>query len=551
MTFRPVPAVVVSAILGLAFWGAWDRTSEVSAAQTVKRPSGWQESTHGSEVKPDYARLFRMNVVHEIRLTISPENYRLMQEDLQSIGVGRGGRGGPGRVGPPQGGPGGFGPPQGDPGAFGVGPGPGGPGGARGGRGPMRMTTRDPVYVPVTVQFDGNTWSGVGMRYKGNSTLMSATMEGTRKTPFRLDFDRYEDERPEIRNQRFYGFAKLTFSSNAHDASQLHEVMATEVFRDRGVPAPRAAFYRVFVNTGNGPEYWGLYSMIEDPADGAMLDAQFGSHTGNLYKPDGPGATWTSFDAESFDKKNNKKQADWGDVSAAIAALHAPQTDRRAWRAALEAKFDVDLFLRWLAVNTAIDNWDVYGAMSHNYYLYADPAKNAQLRWIPWDNNEAFGRSGGPGRGGRGGPGGAPPRGGGGGGDFFVVGPGGPPPDGQRPGGPGGPGPRFGGPGSNDDVFHARVGTQWPLIRKLLDDEVYAGRYRAHLRDALGGLFAPDAAAKRIRELHAVIAAAVTDEAGGSRQAFEQSVDGPGGLVEFVKRRHEQVRVALDGAKGR
>ena len=536
MTHRSVPATVAAAALALGTFVGFERTSEASAAaQTAKRPSGWTESTHGSDVKPDYARLFSMNVVHEIRISISAENYRLMQEDLQAIGIGRGGRG-RGPMGP--GGPGGpdaFGPPPGGAGAFG--PPQGGPNGARGGRGPIRMTTRDPIYVPVSVQFDGNTWTSVGMRYKGNSTLMSASMEGTRKTPFRLDFDRYEDERPEIRNQRIHGFSKLTFSSNARDASQLREVMATEVFRDRAVPAARAAFYRVFVNTGNGPEYWGLYSMIEDPADGAMLDAQFGSHSGNLYKPDGPGATWASFDAESFEKKSNKKQADWGDVSSAIAALHAPQTDRRAWRAALEAKFDVDHFLRWLAVNTAIDNWDVYGTMSHNYYLYADPAKKAQLRWIPWDNNEAFGRSGGPGRGGRG--------------DFFVFGPGGPPPDGQRPGGPGGPGPRFGGPGSNDDVLHARVGSQWPLIRKLLDDEVYAARYREHLRYALGGLFAPEAATKRIRELHALISAAVTDEAGGSRQAFEQSVDGPGGLVEFVKRRHEQVRTALDGTAAR
>jgi spore coat protein CotH len=412
------------------------------------------------------------------------------------------------------------------------------------------MTARDPVYVPVTVQFDGNTWTSVGMRYKGNSTLMSATMEGTRKTPFRLDFDRYEDERPEIRNQRIYGFSKLTFSSNTRDASQLREVMATEVFRDRGVPAPRAAFYRVYVNTGSGAEYWGLYSMIEDPSDGPMLDAQFGSDSGNLYKPDGPGATWASFDAESFEKKNNKKQADWGDVSSAIAALNAPQTDRRVWRAALEAKLDVDHFLRWLAVNTAIDNWDVYGTMSHNYYLYADPAKKAQLRWIPWDNNEAFGRSGGPGRGGRGGPGGAPPRGGGGG-DFFVFGPGGPPPDGQRPGGPGGPGPRFGGPGSNDDVMHARTGSQWPLIRTLLDDDVYAARYREHLRHALGGLFAPDAAARRLRELHSLISRAAIEDPAVSREAFEQSVDGPGGMIEFVKRRHELIRTAIDGVAAR
>ena len=551
-----VPATVAAALLGLCAWLPSIRVSEVSA-QTVVRPAGWDESTHGAKVKPDYPRMFGMDTVHEIRITISPENYRAMQEDLQTIGAGRGGRGRPGGPGrgfggdaflPPAGADVRFFAPPGVPDGA-QGPRPGGPGGARG---PIRMTTRDPIYVPVVIRFGGGTWTGVGMRYKGNSSLMSAGFDGNSKIPFRLDFDRYEDERPEIRNQRIHGFSKLTFSPNLRDASQLREVMATEIFRDRGVPAPRAAFYRVLVDTGNGPDYWGLYSMIEDPADGPMLDAQFNSRSGNLYKPDGPGADWSAFAVEGFEKKNNKKEADWSDVSSAIAALHAPQTDRRVWRAGLEAKLDVDHFLRWLAVNTVIQNWDVYGAMPHNYYLYGDPAKQGRLRWIPWDNNEALGRSGGPGPGGRGGP----PPGRGGRGD-FVFGPGGAPPDAPPP--PGGPGPagaRFGGPGSGDDVLHARVGNQWPLIRILLDDEIYATRYRAHLREALGGLFAEEAAGKRMRELHALIASAVSDEragrsGGGSLESFEGSVDGPNGLVEFMKRRHELVRAALDAPPAR
>ncbi|MEN8811084.1 MAG: CotH kinase family protein, partial [Flavobacteriales bacterium] len=33
--------------------------------------------------------------------------------------------------------------------------------------------------------------------------------------------------------------------------------------------------------------------------------------------------------------------------------------------------------------------WDTYGIMTHNYYLYTDP-NMGKLRWIVWDNNEAF-----------------------------------------------------------------------------------------------------------------------------------------------------------------
>ncbi|HEX5109061.1 MAG TPA: CotH kinase family protein [Vicinamibacterales bacterium] len=559
-----------------------------SRRQEVARPAGWDAGTHAETVRPDYQRLFGTDTVHELRIVIAAEQFRVMQEDLRALtpsipglrGVGPGPLAGPGAAGAfgPGGRNGGFeqiaafaegvaaacsektadascsvngvdgkctqlgpGPVLCLPAAVrdlmaeargrGVGP---GRGFAPGRGGALSMIARDPIYVPVTVQHDGREWTHVGMRYKGNSSLMMAGIGGNGKIPFRLDFDRYEDEFPEIRNQRFYGFQKLTFSSNFGDDSQIRELFVTEVFRDRGVPAPRAAFYRVFVDVGAGPEYWGLYTMIEDPADGAMLDAQFGGSSGNLYKPDGPGANWTEFAAEGFPKKTNEKQADFTDVETAIAALHAqPGPGSSAWRAGLEARFDVDLFLRWLAVNSAVQNWDAYGAMAHNYYLYGDPGQKGRLRWIPWDNNLALGA----GFGGRGG---------------FL--PGAPPPgaaaNGQNPPVPFQMPPMFGG---GDDILHTRAGAQWPLISRLMADDVYGARYREHLAHALEGLLAPNAAVARMRQLHALIFDSVVGDRGelpghttiSSRESFERSIDGPNGLLEIIERRHEAIRKAL------
>jgi spore coat protein CotH len=381
------------------------------------------------------------------------------------------------------------------------------------------MISRDPMYVPVTVQHDGRVWTRVAMRYKGNSSLMMAGIGGNGKIPFRLDFDKYDKEFTEIEGQRFYGFQKLTFSSNFGDDSQLRELFATEVFRDRGVPAPRAAFYRVFIDSGSGPEYWGLYTMIEDPADGSMLDAQFGGRGGNLYKPDGPGANWMQFAAAGFPKKTNEKQADFADVEAAIAALHAaPGPGNTEWRAALEARFDTDGFLRWLAVNAAVQNWDSYGVFAHNYYLYGDPGQQGRLRWIPWDNNFALGAG----------------IGGFGGGGMAMF-------------------------GGGDDILHTGKGSQWPLISRLLADEVYASRYREHLSRALEGLFAPESATARMRQLHTLVASSVVGDRGerashttlSSPAAFERSVDGPGGLADFIAGRHAAIRKALTAKSAR
>jgi spore coat protein CotH len=40
-----------------------------------------------------------------------------------------------------------------------------------------------------------------------------------------------------------------------------------------------------------------------------------------------------------------------------------------------------DVFLKYLAVNGIIQNWDIYGLMVHNFYLYNDPdtEKTAKL----------------------------------------------------------------------------------------------------------------------------------------------------------------------------
>ena len=253
----------------------------------------------------------------------------------------------------------------------------------------------------------------------------------------------------------------------------------------------------------------------DGPADGAMLRSQFGGASGNLYKPDGPGADWTRFDPAGFEKKTNRTKPDFTDVSEAISALHAGGPSPQ-WRVNLENRLDVDHFLRWLAVNQVVDNWDAYGRFAHNYYLYADPARGGRLVWIPWDNNFSFGGS---------------------------------------PFGPAPPAGRQGGamPGfslSSDDVLHQKAERDWPLISRLLADDTYRARYKAHLASALDGLYEPKAFTQRVRSWHKMIAPAVAEERArrttvSSQQNFQDSIDGPTGLLASVSRRRSLIQAAL------
>jgi spore coat protein CotH len=204
----------------------------------------------------------------------------------------------------------------------------------------------------VEIGQDGHTWWHVGMRFKGNSSLVSAWQRGVRKLGFRLDFDRFEDDYPEIRNQRFNGFHELTFANGFGDSSLVRDKVAADLFRAAGVPAAYGAFAAVYLDVGDGPFYAGLFTVIEDPSD-AMLGARLGAAGANLYKPEGPGADWTHFDAAGFEKETNEASG-FQDVEAAIGALHADRTDAAAWRAGLDAAFDARGFLRALAVNQAM-----------------------------------------------------------------------------------------------------------------------------------------------------------------------------------------------------
>ena len=478
-------------------------TDMVTAAKTdtISRPEGWSEETHSNEVDPNYDIVFPDDEVNQIVITIAPEDWEAMQVNMTELfgeaGSGEEGRGFPGGGEPPmdnrpQSGdadiPDGFAPPENGekpaaPGSPPVGDRPEG-----GGFGGGDMTPENPMWVTATIEFEGNTWTNVGIRYKGNSSLTGGWRSGELKLPLKLDFDEFEDDYPEIDDQRFYGFKQLSLANGYSDASFLRDAATSLVLEDAGLPAAKTAFYEVVLDYGEGPVALGLYTMIE-VIDDTAVERYFGSDDGNIYEADGTAASFAASTVnqiqQSFQKENNEDDGDWSDIEALFDVLHSDQrsSDPSAWRTSLEAIFDVDSFLEWLAINAVIQNWDAYGIMSHNYYLYHDP-DTEQLTWISWDHNEAMSE----GMGGRGGPGGRT---------------------------------------NNSSLDKAEVDDNWPLIRYLLDDTAYYARYVDYLAEVVEGPFNADLMAERYRNLAELIAPYAASEVGEATfdAAVEQLVD--------------------------
>lgn len=516
MILRKVLYVLCAVIVLLSMTGcaAAMRTVEATTTGTsdaVERPEGWTEETHGKDVEPNYDVVFPQDEVNRLDLIISSENWDAMLADMTDLygEFGQGGGLGGDRLGgmpgnAPQG--------QGDwgprPGAEGdddaqAAPPAGGPMGNNDFRvgmgGNVTDSSENPVWVMATVSFEGDSWENVGIRFKGNSSLRSAWTSGNYKLPFKLDFDQFEGDYPEIDDQRFYGFKQLSLASNFNDESYLREKVTADIFRAFGVPSAQTAFYEVYVDYGEGPAYFGLYTMVEMVED-TVISEQFASDEGNLYKPDGNGATFAagSFNEASFDKETHQDSADYSDILALFDALHADTrlSDPAAWRAGLEAVFDVDVFLRWLAVNTVVQNWDTYGQMSHNYFLYTDPETD-QLTWIPWDNNHAL----------------------------FGMG--------MR---------------SALSLGLDEVTEQWPLIRYLMDDPIYHAQYDTYVGAVVETVFVPEEMAQIYQTYHDLIAdsaLAETEEATMLRSPadFENSVLS---LTQQASQRYQAVQDYLN-----
>ena len=393
---------------------------ELPAETEIETPD-WTETTHSKEADPDYTTVFPDDKVLRFDINIDADYWASMQADLD---VNLSSSGGPGA-------------------------------------GDLDFT---PIWVPCSFTFNGIEWYKVGIRYKGNSTLRNAYNNNSDKYPFKLDFDEFEDNFPAIDDQRFYGFKQLVLSNNYSDASAMREKVAADLFREFGVPAARTTFAAIYLDRGNGSEFLGMYTLIEE-VDNTLAESQFDEKDGNLYKPEDTGATFAegAFNQTDMYKKSNEDEGDYADVEALYNTLHSSlrQSNEAQWKSDLEAVMDVDRYLKYLAANTTIQNWDTYGRMTHNYFLYNDGGK---MVWIPWDNNESM---------------------------------------------------QYGKMGGALSLGLTEVGDDWPLIRYIMDVDEYEIQYKTYLREFVDQVFEPNRMNTLYSNYESLISSYASQENGG------------------------------------
>lgn len=240
------------------------------------------------------------------------------------------------------------------------------------------------TYYRSAFNFNGNAFPAVGIRSRGSGS------RSPDKPNLLVAFDRYD------KNANLFGLSGVVLKANNQDASLLREMLAMKYLRRMGLPAPREAPARLFVNG----EYFGAYTLVERIDSPFLLD-RFGESNGYLYEWEARrtvegyhfeylGADPAAYSPVLWSPSNNESNPDPGPIVAMTDLINNASDEEFAAR--IEEFIDVDEFLRFIAAENFVGDFDgilgtVFGM--NNFYAYRFEG-TTKFSFIAWDKDYAF-----------------------------------------------------------------------------------------------------------------------------------------------------------------
>ena len=243
------------------------------------------------------------------------------------------------------------------------------------------------TYYPADFE-----WKYQGRSIELPSVRIRSRGAGSRsdvKPGLRVDIDRDEPGR------RFLGLKSFNLRNQTQDASLIHDRLSMVFFRRLGLPAPREAHTRMYVNG----EYIGLYSIVES-VDKAFLHRVFGEDDGYLYQYNDElripyyfeylGPDPALYSPKLFKPETHELDPNPRPIEAMIRAIN--QSSDSEFLAAVSEFLDLKQFMAHVAVERFLTEQDgVIGAIGlNNFFLYRFEKKNLS-QFIAWDKDLAFG----------------------------------------------------------------------------------------------------------------------------------------------------------------
>jgi len=239
------------------------------------------------------------------------------------------------------------------------------------------------TYYPAKFAWRGLRLERVAIRSRGSGS------RSPEKPNLLISFNRYDS------GQRFLGLASVVAKANNQDASLLREILAMQLYRQMGIPAPLEAPARLFVNG----EFFGAYTLVEN-MDEAFLMRNFGEDSGYLYdwqenRTDGYRFEYLGPDPALYvpamwDPKTRKSDPDAAAVVSMVRAIN--ESSDAEFVEAVSRYIDLKQFMTYIAAENFLADFDgllgrVFGM--NNFYFYRF-AGDTQGVFLPWDKDGAF-----------------------------------------------------------------------------------------------------------------------------------------------------------------
>lgn len=235
---------------------------------------------------------------------------------------------------------------------------------------------KDYEYAADFFWRDGNNFDtirNVGFRLRGNTSRIAA------KKSFKVKFNHFG-------SKKFHGLSDLNLNGEHNDPSIIRSKLSWDIMTMAGVEAPRSNHIALYIND----EYYGLYINIEH-VDNDFLEARNKDPEGQLlklyygcdfvYKGNNP----NSYDNSIYEPANNKENPNYDALIEFTQALN--DVNNPAYRCNLENIFDVDDYLKRMALEILCGHWDNPIFNKNNGYLYYNPLhKKVQLLSYDIDN---------------------------------------------------------------------------------------------------------------------------------------------------------------------
>ncbi|OHD06353.1 MAG: hypothetical protein A2086_15550 [Spirochaetes bacterium GWD1_27_9] len=281
----------------------------------------------------------------------------------------------------------------------------------------MRVNMRTGNYRKATFVYHGingdKKVEEIGFRTRGNTTrVIPEEPKGSfRVAHFMIKFNetfsltKGTTEYQTRSDRRFCNLRSLNMKWARDDYSLVRELYAYDLLNRAGVYAPKSGLGVLTINIAGVKKYYGVYTLIE-PVNKSFLTRRYtkDNNDGNLYKclwQDAGPATlekgtindwsvgiedWKANYHPSYDLTTNDDTPNFNDLKDFVNNINDKTgTDFKTY---IETNFEVDRFLRWIAVNQLVGMPDDYWAMGNNYYIYFNKQKT---EFIPYDYDHGLG----------------------------------------------------------------------------------------------------------------------------------------------------------------